>query len=99
MTSINDNERAAVQLAHEVRGRIGRWLSQRQVNSSVIVTPFVDSAGRPNLLIRANAYVAHALMLSIEEHSQPSPPPRQAGHHSPPPPPPHLRPPVPRDRP
>lgn len=71
MTQLNDNERLAVQFGHDLRERMNRWLSARGIDGSVTVSPFVDSAGQPNLLIRANAHVARALTLGLEERAQP----------------------------
>jgi hypothetical protein len=69
---LNDDEQLAVQLAHDLRERMNWWLAARGVNGSVAVSPFVDSAGQPNLLIRANAHIARALVLGLEERAQPS---------------------------
>ncbi len=69
MTSLNHNERQAVQIGLDIRQRLNRWLADRGVKGSVIVTPFIDPVGRPTVLIRINAYVARALVMSLEEQA------------------------------
>ncbi|OLT31839.1 hypothetical protein BJF79_08575 [Actinomadura sp. CNU-125] len=78
--TLAENERQAVRLADELRTRIDRWLAQRGIRGSVIISPFVGSDGRPNVLIRTDAHVAHALLMSLDERPHPppsAPPPRR----------------------
>jgi hypothetical protein len=45
------------------------------VNQTVVVSPFVDPTGQPSVLIRMNAYLARAMLLSFAELA--TPPPRR----------------------
>jgi anti-sigma regulatory factor (Ser/Thr protein kinase) len=78
VTHLNETERQAVQLSNDVRERIDRWLATRHVmGGSLAVSPYVDSKAEPSVLITANAYIARALVMSLDERDQqpgPQPP-------------------------
>jgi hypothetical protein len=68
MPSMSDPNREAVSLAQDLQQRMLRWMAHRSASAAVIVTPFVDPAGRPNVLIRLNAHVARAMIISFDQH-------------------------------
>jgi hypothetical protein len=59
--------REAVNLARDLREEIRNWLACRGVDAPVVLSPFIDSAGQPNVLVRMNAYLARAMILSFHE--------------------------------
>ncbi|MFL6052903.1 MAG: hypothetical protein ACJ72W_08310 [Actinoallomurus sp.] len=72
MPGMSDPSREALYLAQDLQQRMMRWIARRGASARVIVTPFVDPAGRPNVLIRLNAHVARAMILSFDQqHAQP----------------------------
>jgi hypothetical protein len=63
--------REAVSLARDLREEIREWLARRGVEAPVVLSPFIDPSGQPNVLIRMNAYLARAMILSFQEqHGQ-----------------------------
>ncbi|GLZ09626.1 hypothetical protein Acsp03_70920 [Actinomadura sp. NBRC 104412] len=77
VTHLNEPERQAVQLGNDIRERIDRWLADRHVEDGFLaVSPYVDPKTGPSVLIKVNAYVARALVLSLDKQNQrPIPPP------------------------
>ena len=78
MRYLSDKDRRALQLADHLQKAIQQWLSHRGVDQSFTVSPFVDPAGQPAVIVTMNAHLACALIDSInEQHAlatrQPSP--------------------------
>ena len=67
-------EREAVSLARDLREEIREWLSRRRVDAPVVLSPFIDPSGQPNVMIRLNAYLARAMILSFQEQRGQAPP-------------------------
>ncbi|WP_153530301.1 hypothetical protein [Actinomadura macrotermitis] len=88
---LSDSDRQALRLAHDLREELRRALPQQAAAPSV--SPFVDPAGRPAVLMRMDAETAQALMAVLGGHraAPAAPAPGPAGGMMPPPP----RPPVP----
>jgi hypothetical protein len=78
---LSDRDRHAIELAQDLRDHIGRWLTRRGIITGIlVVSPFVDPAGQPSVLIRMNASAAGALLLGLDEpHCPPAPKPDQSG--------------------
>lgn len=74
---LGPREREALVLAHEIRLEMRAWMEHRGVAGAPVVSPFVDSAGQPNVLIRMNAYLARAMLLSFAEVRTAPPQPRR----------------------
>ncbi|WP_157431355.1 hypothetical protein [Actinomadura hibisca] len=86
---LSDSDRQALRLAHDLREEMRLALPQPAAAPSV--SPFVDPAGRPSVLMRMDAETARALMAVLgerrrgERHMEPPPEPRRAdGTHVPP---------------
>ncbi|MBW8486133.1 hypothetical protein [Actinomadura parmotrematis] len=62
---LSDSDRQALRLAHDLREELRRALPQQAAAPSV--SPFVDPAGRPSVLMRMDAETARALMAVIGE--------------------------------
>ncbi|TDD79409.1 hypothetical protein E1293_23430 [Actinomadura darangshiensis] len=91
---LNDSDRQALRLAQDLREEMRAALPQ--LPSPPSVSPFVDQAGMPSVLLRMDAETARALMALLAERraglsGAPSVEPRRAdGTHVPPPVPPHT---------
>lgn len=83
---LRDSDREALWLAHELREEMRQALDQKGVTGAPGVSPFVDSAGRPNVIVRMDADIARALALILGEHRAVPPGARRNdGSHVPPP--------------
>jgi len=67
MRYLNDKDRRALQLADHLQKAIQQWLSYRGADQSFTVSPFVDPAGQPAVIVTMNAHLACALIDSINE--------------------------------
>jgi hypothetical protein len=77
MPNLTDNDRQALQLADDLQKALGHWLGRSGLAQSCTVSPFVDSAGQPSVVIKMNAHVARAMIDSLQQQalfgSQPGP--------------------------
>jgi hypothetical protein len=74
---LSPREREAVTLARDLHAEMREWLSRRGVTAPVVISPYIDSSGQPNVLVRMNAYIGRAMILSfLEQRAQ------QHLHHS-----------------
>ncbi|XRQ16117.1 hypothetical protein ACN3XK_36175 [Actinomadura welshii] len=86
---MSDSDRQALRLAHDLREEMRAALPQ--LPSAPSVSPFVDQAGMPSVLLRMDADTARALMALLAERrmGQAGAPPAEArrgdGSHVPPP--------------
>lgn len=72
MVRLSDRERQALHLADALRQEVWAWMTSRNVAAPFMVTPFVDPAGRPNVLIRLDAALALAMIHGLhEQHPRP----------------------------
>ena len=71
MPHLTDTDRQALRLADELQRAVQQWLSHQGVDPSCTVSPFVDGAGQPAVLMKLNAQAAWALMDGL--HRQPGP--------------------------
>jgi len=62
MPHLTDTDRQALRLADELQRAIQQWLSDQGVDPSCTVSPFVDGAGQPAVLMKLNAQAAWALI-------------------------------------
>ncbi len=62
MPNLTDSDRQALRLADDLEKALQRWLSYRGVNQPCTVSPFVDAAGQPAVIVKMNAEVAHAVI-------------------------------------
>jgi len=67
MRYLSDKDRRALQLADHLQKAIQQWLSHRGVDQSFTVSPFVDPAGQPAVIVTMNAHLACALIDSLNE--------------------------------
>ena len=67
MRYLSDKDRRALQLADHLQKAIQQWLSHRGVDQSFTVSPFVDPAGHPAVIVTMNAHLACALIDSLNE--------------------------------
>ncbi|WP_242902476.1 hypothetical protein [Actinomadura terrae] len=87
---LNDSDRQALRLAQDLREEMRAALPQQATAPSV--SPFVDQAGTPSVLLRMDADTARALMAVLAERrveraaAPPVEPRRADGSHVPPPP-------------
>ncbi|MUN42570.1 hypothetical protein [Actinomadura litoris] len=86
---LNDSDRQALRLAQDLREEMRAALPQQAAAPSV--SPFVDQAGTPSVLLRMDADTARALMAVLAERrveraaAPPVEPRRADGSHVPPP--------------
>lgn len=84
---LNDSDRQALRLAQDLREEMRAALPQSLAPPSV--SPFVDQAGMPSVLLRMDAETARALMAVLAERRGVAAEQRRAdGSHVPPPVPP-----------
>jgi hypothetical protein len=88
MPNLSDKDRQALRLAGDLQRAIDQWLGRRGVQPSCAVSPFVDTAGEPAVIIKMNAQVADAMIDSLQQLNGPSgpPPPPLGGPAQAPPP-------------
>ena len=55
MPNLSDKDRQALRLAGDLQKAIDQWLGRRGVQPSCAVSPFVDTAGEPAVIIKMNA--------------------------------------------
>ncbi|MBO2455006.1 hypothetical protein J4573_48520 [Actinomadura barringtoniae] len=83
---LSDSDRQALRLAHDLREELRLALPPGAGGPTV--SPFVDPAGQPSVLMRMDAETARALMALLRERrTQPQEPRRADGSHVLPPPP------------
>ncbi|HEX6470519.1 MAG TPA: hypothetical protein VF069_15585 [Streptosporangiaceae bacterium] len=71
---LTERDREALALARTLREHMHGWMSARGVTAPVKVTPYVDPAGRPNVLVRLDSRLAIAMILSLRDlPAQPGP--------------------------
>jgi hypothetical protein len=69
---LDDRDRQAIELARELREQLAWSLNRRGVITAVLaVSPFVDAAGQPSVLVRMNACAARALLGALGEEGPP----------------------------
>ena len=78
MRYLNDKDRRALHLADHLQKAIQQWLSHYGVDQPLPVSPFIDPAGQPAVIVTLNAHLACTLIDSLnEQHAratgQPSP--------------------------
>ncbi|MFI0453839.1 hypothetical protein [Actinomadura sp. 6N118] len=86
---LSDSDRQALRLAHDLREEMRLALPPHGA-AIPAVSPFVDPAGRPSVLMRMDADTARALMALLgerraEQAAAPPEPRRADGSHVPPP--------------
>jgi hypothetical protein len=86
MPNLTEKDRQALRLAADLQKAIDQWLGRRGVQPSCTVSPFVDTAGEPAVIIKMNAQVADAMIDSLQQLNGPSgpPPPPLGGPAQPP---------------
>jgi hypothetical protein len=67
MRNLSDQDRRALRLADDLQKAVEQWLAHRGVDQSCTVSPFVDPAGQPAVVIKLNAQVACAMIDSLNE--------------------------------
>jgi hypothetical protein len=69
MPQPRQSELDAVALADVLRVLLHRWFRHRGVRGAPPfgVSPYVNAAGEPAVVIRMDAYAAHALFYSLDE--------------------------------
>lgn len=67
MSHLSDRDREALHLARDLRDEMHGWMASRGVRGTLGISPFVDPSGQPNVVIRMNAYLARAMVLSLAE--------------------------------
>jgi len=85
MPSLSDKDRQALRLAGDLQKAIDQWLGRRGIEPSCGVSPFVDTKGEPAVIIKMNAQVADAMIVSLQQLNGPSGPPPLGGPAQPPP--------------
>jgi hypothetical protein len=66
MPHLTDSGREALRLGHDLQQAVERWLSSRGVDQPCTVSPFLDSAGHPAVVIKMDAHVACAMIDSLD---------------------------------
>jgi hypothetical protein len=79
MPNLSDKDRQALRLAGDLQRAIDQWLGRRGVEPTCAVSPFVDTAGEPAVIIKMNAQVADAMIDSLQQLNGPSGPPPPLG--------------------
>jgi hypothetical protein len=80
MPNLTDKDRQALRLAEDLQKAIDRWLGRRGVEHSAAVSPFVDPAGEPAVIIKMNARAAGAMIDGLGQPDDgPVPPPLGGG--------------------
>jgi hypothetical protein len=67
MRNLSDTDRRALRIADDLQKAVKQWLSYRGVDESCAVSPFVDQAGQPAVIVKMNARVASAMIDSLNE--------------------------------
>lgn len=71
MPHLTDTDRQALRLADDLQRAVQQWLSRLGVDQSCTVSPYVDGAGQPAVLMKLNAPAAWAMVDGLD--------PQQAG--------------------
>ncbi|HEX3925646.1 MAG TPA: hypothetical protein VHY31_25445 [Streptosporangiaceae bacterium] len=75
MRTLSDQDRQALRLADELREAMAQWLSQRGVDQNCAVSPFVNPAGQPAVILTMSAQVTSALIEGLRpRRTQPAGP-------------------------
>jgi hypothetical protein len=73
MPKLSDVDRRALKLADDLQKALEQWLSYRGMHQPCPVSPFVDPAGEPAVIIKMNAQVASAMIDSLRQQRGRSP--------------------------
>jgi hypothetical protein len=65
MRILSDTDRQALRLADDLQKAVEQWLSRRGVDESCAVSPFVDPAGQPAVIVKMNVHAASAMIDSL----------------------------------
>jgi hypothetical protein len=79
MPNLSEKDKQALRLAGDLQKAIDQWLGLRGVEQSCAVSPFVDPAGEPAVIIRMNANVAGAMIDGLRPPEGSPRPPRGGG--------------------
>jgi hypothetical protein len=66
MPHLTDSGREALRLAYDLQKAVEQWLSSRGVDQPCTVSPFLDPAGHPAVVIKMGAHVACAMIDSLD---------------------------------
>jgi len=76
MPNLSEKDKQALRLAGDLQRAIDQWLGRRGVEQSCAVSPYVDPAGEPAVIIKMNAHVAGAMIDGLRPpEASPVPPP------------------------
>lgn len=67
MRYLRDSDRQALQLAGDLEKAIQQWLGQRGVDGACTISPYVDPAGRPAVLVKMDGQVARAMVVGLTQ--------------------------------
>ncbi|MGI8331932.1 hypothetical protein ACRYCC_18340 [Actinomadura scrupuli] len=67
MRYLRDSDRQALQLAGDLEKAIHQWLGQRGVDGTCTISPYVDPAGRPAVLVKMDGHVAGAMVAGLNQ--------------------------------
>jgi hypothetical protein len=67
MPHLTDTDRQALRLADDLQRAVQQWLSRRGVDQSCTVSPYVDGAGQPAVVMKLSAQAAWAMIDSLDE--------------------------------
>jgi hypothetical protein len=67
MRYLKDCDQQALRLAGDLDKAIRQWLGHRGVDSSCTISPYVDPAGRPAVLVKMDEFAANAMVTSLNE--------------------------------
>lgn len=66
MPHLTDSGREALRLAYDLQKAMAQWLSSRGVDQPCTVSPFLDPAGHPAVIMKMDAQVACAMIDSLD---------------------------------
>ncbi|MDX6432435.1 MAG: hypothetical protein QOE54_4801 [Streptosporangiaceae bacterium] len=67
MRYLRDSDQQALRLAGDLDKAIRQWLAQRGVDGSCTISPYVDPAGHPAVLVKMDAHAAGAMAAGLNE--------------------------------
>jgi hypothetical protein len=73
MSHLTDNDRHALELARDLRANMQQWLARHGATGNLSISPFVDPAGRPSVIITMEAPLALAMVRSFDQQQAPAP--------------------------